>query len=60
MSEGNETEDTHIPGWEKVDYLARACLRGLCVTNTQAAEIQQLYSELFEKKKKSSLSATQN
>ena len=55
MSEGDKAEDTHgIPGWEKVDRLARALLhlRGLCVTNTQAAEVQQLYSELSDYDKK--------
>ena len=55
ISEGNEAVDSQgIPGWEKVDRLARALLRlsGLCVTNTQAAEIQQLYSELLDYDKK--------
>ena len=55
-AEGDEAVDSQgIPGWEKVDHLARAllCLRGLCVTNTQAAEIQQLYSELLDYDKKS-------
>ena len=55
ISEGNEAVDSQgIPGWEKVDRLARAllCLSGLCVTNTQAAEIQQLYSKLLDYDKK--------
>ena len=55
ISEGNEAVDSQgIPGWEKVNRLARALLRlsGLCVTNTQAAEIQQLYSELLDYDKK--------
>ena len=47
-----------------MDLLVRALLRlsGLCVTNTQAAEIQQLYPELldFDKKKKNYLSALQD
>ena len=36
ISEGDEAVDSQdIPGWEKVDRLARALLRprGLCVTN---------------------------
>ena len=39
-----------IPGWEKVDRLARALLslKGLCVTNTQAEELKTLYSELLD------------
>lgn len=39
-----------IPGWDKVDKLAKALvkLRGLCVTNSQAKEIQQLYHDLPE------------
>ena len=56
ISEGNEAVDSQgIPGGEKVDLLARALLHlsGLCVTNTQAAEIQQLYSELSDYDKQS-------
>ena len=64
ISEGDEAVDSQgIPGWEKVDRLARALLRprGLCVTNLQAAEIQQLYSELLDYDKKNShLSAPQD
>lgn len=43
-----------IPGWEKVDRLARALLKleGLCVTNAQAQEIDILYSQLMEFDKK--------
>ena len=55
ISEVDEAVDSQgIPGWERVDRLARALLRpcGLCVTNTQAAEIQQLYSELLDYDKK--------
>jgi hypothetical protein len=55
ISERDEAVDSQgIPGWEKVDRLARALLRprGLCVTNLQAAEIQQLYSELLDYDKK--------
>lgn len=55
ISEGDEAVDSQgIPGWEKVDRLARAllCPRGLCVTNLQAAKIQQLYSELLDYDKK--------
>ena len=39
-----------IPGWEKVDRLAKALLslKGLCVTNTQAEELKTLYSELLD------------
>ena len=39
-----------IPGWEKVDRLARALLnlKGLCVTNTQAEELKTLYSQLLD------------
>ena len=64
ISEGNEAVDSQgILGGEKVDRLARALLHlsGLCVTNTQAAEIQQLYSELLDYDKKiSHLSAPQD
>ena len=55
ISEGDEAVDFQgTPGWEKVDRLARALLRlrGLCVTNLKAAEIQQLYSELLDYDKK--------
>ena len=55
ISGGDEAVDSQsIPGWEKVDRLARALLHpcGLCVTNLQAAEIQQLYSELLDYDKK--------
>ena len=55
ISEGDEADDPHtIPGWDEVDCLAWAflCLRGLCVTNTQAAKTQQLYSELSDFNKK--------
>ena len=43
-----------IPGWEKVDRLARALLnlKGLCVTNTQAEELKSLYSNLLSYDKK--------
>ena len=39
-----------IPGWEKVDRLARALLnlKGLCVTNAQAEELKTLYSQLLD------------
>lgn len=39
-----------IPGWDKVDVLARALvdLKGLSVTNDQARNIQQLYHGLNE------------
>ena len=55
IAEGDEAVDSQgILGWEKVDRLARALLHlcELCVTNTQAAEIQQLYSELLDYDKK--------
>lgn len=48
---GGEAVDSRgIPGWDKVDKLAGALvkLRGLCVTNKQAVEIQQLYHDLHE------------
>lgn len=37
-----------IPGWDRVDRLARALLSlsGICVTNSQAREIQKLYEDL--------------
>ena len=43
-----------VPGWEKVDRLARALLdlKGLCITNAQAQEIKTLYSQLLEYHKK--------
>ena len=50
-SERDEAVDSQgIPGWEKVDCLTRTLLHlsGLCVTNTRAAEIQQVYSELLD------------
>ena len=39
-----------IPGWDKVDALAKALinLEGLAVTNAQAREIQKLYDDLLE------------
>ena len=39
-----------IPGWEKVDRLAKALLdlKGLCVTNAQAKELKMLYSQLLD------------
>ena len=39
-----------IPGWDEVDHLAQALisLDGICVTNTQAQNIQSLYSELMD------------
>ena len=39
-----------IPGWDKVDQLARALvdLSGLSVTNEQARSIQQLYHHLHQ------------
>ena len=42
-----------IPGWERVDRLARALLdlKGLCITNAQA-EIKTLYSQRLEHDKK--------
>ena len=42
--------DSHgVPGWNKVDKLARALLEleGLCVTTSQAANIKKLYDELL-------------
>ena len=48
---GEEAVDSRgIPGWNKVDKLAGALvkLRGLCVTNSQAVEIQQLYHDLHD------------
>ena len=50
-SSDEEALDAHgIPGWDKVDVLARALLQleGLCVTNAQAREIQALYQDLPE------------
>ena len=43
-----------IPGWERVDALARALLKlsGLSVSASQASEIQQLYNGLLEFDKK--------
>lgn len=43
-----------IPGWDKVDALARALLdlHGLAVTTSQAREIQKLYACLDEYDKK--------
>ena len=39
-----------IPGWKKVDRLARALidLKGFCITNQQARVIQELYLDLLE------------
>lgn len=48
--ESEEAVDSRgIPGWDRVDKLARALikLRGLCVTNTQASEIKKLYHNLL-------------
>ena len=53
--EDDEAMDSRgIPGWEKVDRLARALLKlkGLCVTNTQAEELKTLYSQLLQYDKK--------
>lgn len=38
-----------IPGWDRVDRLARALisLSGLSVTNAQAREIKKLYDDLL-------------
>ena len=50
ISAEDSIDSRGIPGWDRVDKLARALvkLRGLCVTNTQAAEIKQLYHSLLE------------
>ena len=39
-----------IPGWDKVDALARALtdLEGQAVMNTQAKDIQKRYNDLLE------------
>lgn len=51
---GDSVDSRGIPGWDRVDKLAAAllALRGLCVTNAQAAEIQVLYRNLLEYDKK--------
>ena len=43
-----------IPGWDKVDHLAKA-LKGLSITNSQARNIKELYDALldYDKKKRS-------
>lgn len=51
--EGDEkgsVDSRGIPGWERVDKLARALvkLRGLSVSNAQASEIRELYNNLLE------------
>jgi hypothetical protein len=52
-SEGS-VDSRGIPGWDRVDRLARALVKlcGLSVTHTQASEIQELYRKLpaFDKK----------
>lgn len=47
-------DSSGIPGWDRVDSLARALLElsGLSVTSAQASKIQQLYSDLLEYDKK--------
>lgn len=53
--DGSEAVDSlGIPGWDRVDQLARALvnLSGLSVTNDQARNIQQLYHQLHEYDKK--------
>lgn len=50
-----EADDSRgIPGWERVDKLARTLveLHGLSVMHSQAAEIQELYHKLPEFDKK--------
>lgn len=39
-----------IPGWDRVDHLARALLNltGLCVSNSEAEEIRRLFDNLME------------
>lgn len=52
--EAESVDSRGIPGWERVDKLARALikLRGLCVTDTQASEIKKLYHSLLDFDKK--------
>ena len=47
---GEAVDSRGIPGWEKVDRLARALLdlEGLCVTNAQAQQIKTLHSQLLD------------
>lgn len=51
-----------ILGWERVDRLAIALLdlSGLCVTNSEAREIQHLYDKLLEFDKKPLVFKTQS
>lgn len=48
--EAESVDSRGIPGWDRVDRLARALLSlsGLSVTNTQASQIQHLYEDLAE------------
>ena len=52
--EGKSVDSRGIPGWDKVNKLARALLSlsGLSVTNAQATQVQHLYEELvaFDKR----------
>ena len=50
--EAESVDSRGIPGWDRVDRLARALLSlsGLSVTNTQASQIQHLYTTLVSAK----------
>ena len=55
VAKGSEALDSlGIPGWDKVDQLARALvdLRGLSASNEQARNIQRLYHQLPDYDKK--------
>ena len=55
VAQGSEALDSlGIPGWDKVDQLARALvdLHGLSVSNEQARNIQMLYHQLPDYDKK--------
>ena len=43
---GEAVDSRGIPGWDEVDHVAQALisLDGICVTNTQAQNIQSLYT----------------
>lgn len=55
QEDDDDAVDSHgIPGWDRVDRLARALigLSGLAITNSQAREIKKLYNDLLPYDKK--------
>lgn len=53
-SEEESFDSRGIPGWDRVDKLAKFLveLQGLCVTSSQATLIKELYADLLEYDKK--------